>query len=32
MKDRFANLVARCEKLLANPPPTAEPRKYPQRR
>ena len=26
---RFENLVARCERLLANPPPTEEPRKYP---
>ncbi len=29
LKDRYAELVARCEKLLANPPPTAEPKKYP---
>ncbi len=29
MQDRFADLVARWEKLLANPPPTAEPQKYP---
>ncbi len=29
MKDRYLELVARCERLLANPPPTEEPRKYP---
>ncbi len=29
MKDSFANLVSRCEQLLANPPATEEPRKYP---
>lgn len=29
MKDRFEALVAQCEKLLKNPPPTAEPKKYP---
>ena len=29
MKDRFEQLVARCDQLLADPPPTAEPRKYP---
>lgn len=30
MKDRYADLVARCEKLLASPPPTKEPPKYPK--
>jgi len=29
MKDRFDELVARCEQLLKSPPPTAEPPKYP---
>jgi hypothetical protein len=29
MKDEFEQLVDRCEKLVANPPPTAEPKKYP---
>mgnify|MGYP005843206943 CR=1 FL=1 len=29
MKDRFRELVARCEELLKSPPPTAEPKKYP---
>jgi uncharacterized protein DUF4962/heparinase II/III-like protein len=29
MSKQFKGLVARCEKLLANPPPTAEPKKYP---
>jgi hypothetical protein len=29
MQDRYERLVARCDKLLANPPPTAEPKKYP---
>jgi hypothetical protein len=29
MKDRYRRLVAQCERLLADPPPTAEPRKYP---
>jgi hypothetical protein len=29
MKDRYRQLVAQCERLLADPPPTAEPRKYP---
>jgi hypothetical protein len=29
MKDRYRPLVARCERLLADPPPTAEPRRYP---
>ena len=29
MSKQFESLVARCEKLLANPPPTAEPKKYP---
>lgn len=29
MGDRFQKLVAQCEKLLANPPPTSEPKKYP---
>jgi hypothetical protein len=29
MKDEFGRLVADCEKLLDNPPPTAEPEKYP---
>lgn len=29
MKDSYTDLVARCEKLMANPPPTEEPSKYP---
>jgi len=29
LKNRYQELVARCERLLADPPPTAEPRKYP---
>jgi len=29
MRARFDELVSRCEKLLANPPPTREPKKYP---
>ncbi|MHC4181399.1 MAG: DUF4962 domain-containing protein, partial [Planctomycetota bacterium] len=29
LSDRYEKLVARCERLLADPPPTAEPRKYP---
>jgi len=29
MKDRYEQLVRRCEKLLRQPPPTAEPPKYP---
>lgn len=29
MCDRFEALVARCEQLVANPPPTEEPKKYP---
>jgi hypothetical protein len=29
MKPQFEQLVATCEKLLANPPPTSEPEKYP---
>jgi len=29
MRDRFNALVARCDRLLANPPPTSEPKKYP---
>ncbi len=29
MKDRYEQLVRRCEKLLKQPPPTAEPQKYP---
>ena len=29
MKGRFEQLVAQCDRLLASPPPTAEPRKYP---
>jgi hypothetical protein len=29
MRDRFTALVSRCEKLLADPPPTEEPKKYP---
>jgi len=29
MNDRYRQLVAQCERLLAAPPPTAEPRKYP---
>lgn len=29
MRDRFEALVARCEKLSADPPPTEEPKKYP---
>ncbi|MFH1920063.1 MAG: DUF4962 domain-containing protein [Planctomycetota bacterium] len=29
MGDRLQALVARCEKLLADPPPTSEPKKYP---
>jgi len=29
MRDRFDALVARCDRLVANPPPTAEPKKYP---
>lgn len=29
MKGRFEELTARCERLLADPPPTKEPRKYP---
>ena len=29
MSKQFEGLVARCEKLSANPPPTAEPKKYP---
>jgi len=31
MRDRFEKLVAHCEELLANPPPTEEPEKYPPR-
>ncbi len=30
LKDRRDRLVAECEKLLKNPPPTDEPRKYPK--
>lgn len=29
MRDRFAALVSQCEGLLADPPPTQEPKKYP---
>ena len=29
MNDRFQQLVASCEQLLKNPPPTAEPKTYP---
>jgi len=29
MKDRFEAMVANCDKLVAKPPPTAEPPKYP---
>jgi len=29
MNGRFRELVARCERLMKNPPPTAEPPKYP---
>ena len=29
MNKQFEGLVTRCEKLLANPPPTAEPKEYP---
>ena len=29
MRERFEGLVSRCEKLLANPPPTSEPKTYP---
>ncbi len=29
MKDRFERLVAHCDKLVKNPPATAEPQKYP---
>jgi hypothetical protein len=29
LKDRFRRLVSECEKLVADPPPTAEPKKYP---
>ena len=29
MNDRFRQLESRCERLLASPPPTAEPPKYP---
>ena len=29
LRDRYRELVARCERLLADPPPTTEPRKYP---
>ncbi|MEE8451043.1 MAG: DUF4962 domain-containing protein [Thermoguttaceae bacterium] len=29
MNDQFAALTARCERLLKDPPPTAEPPKYP---
>ena len=29
MRDRFDELVRRCDKLLANPPPTDEPKTYP---
>ena len=29
LNDRYQGLVARCETLLANPPPTIEPRTYP---
>jgi hypothetical protein len=29
MKDRYKDLVARCDELLAAPPPTSEPKKYP---
>ena len=29
MNARFLELVQRCEQLLATPPPTAEPKKYP---
>ena len=28
LRDRFEALVARCDQLVANPPPTAEPPKY----
>ncbi len=30
MADRYAGLVAECEKIMANPPPTEEPPKYPE--
>ncbi|MBC8873396.1 MAG: DUF4962 domain-containing protein [Planctomycetes bacterium] len=29
MRERFQTLVADCDRLLANPPPTKEPEKYP---
>lgn len=29
MKDQYASLVAQSERLLADPPPTVEPKKYP---
>ncbi|MBN2476877.1 MAG: DUF4962 domain-containing protein [Pirellulales bacterium] len=29
MRDRYDRLVAECERLLENPPPTAEPPRYP---
>ncbi|MGQ9575348.1 MAG: DUF4962 domain-containing protein [Thermoguttaceae bacterium] len=29
LKDRYQQLVRQCERLLASPPPTAEPPKYP---
>jgi hypothetical protein len=29
IRERFDELLARCEKLLADPPPTGEPKKYP---
>lgn len=29
LRDRYRQLVARCERLLENPPPTEEPPKYP---
>ncbi len=30
LSDRYKKLVATCERLLKNPPPTAEPPKYPE--
>ncbi|NLF70767.1 MAG: DUF4962 domain-containing protein [Candidatus Anammoximicrobium sp.] len=30
LNDRYKRLTARCEQLLRNPPPTAEPPKYPE--
>ena len=30
LSDRFEALVARCEQLVASPPPTEEPKKYPE--